>query len=93
MKKIKFTFVCLSGAARVGCPADAAGLWEEFRDKTGAGCSELGNGGIPVNQRGEWVGKVSYNGRMFFSRDEIGPFDRYLLGKLPQLGKVALCAS
>jgi hypothetical protein len=83
----KFFFVCESGVSPVESPADAAGKWEEFRDESNGGCSEIGNGGIVVNQHGDWVCKVSYNGRMWFSKDEIGPFDRYLLGK------VALCAS
>lgn len=89
----KFFFVCAAGMAPVDSPADASEKWESFRDESNGGCSEIGNGGIVVNQRGEWVCRVSYNGRLWFSKDEQTEYDKFLLKKLPKLQGRQLCAS
>jgi hypothetical protein len=49
---------------------DASRKWEAFRDKSGAGVSEVGNGVVVVDQTGKEVALVSYNGRVW----EPGPY-------------------
>jgi N12 class adenine-specific DNA methylase/antitoxin (DNA-binding transcriptional repressor) of toxin-antitoxin stability system len=44
---------------------DASEKWEAFRDKAGAGVSEVGNGVSIVDQTGKEVARVSYNGRVW----------------------------
>ena len=44
---------------------DAARKWIAFRDATGAGASELGNGGEVVDGQGTAVARISYNGRVW----------------------------
>ncbi len=51
-------------AVPVQSVADAAAKWEQYRDRTGAGVSEIGNGGT-VYQGGRKVATVSYNGRIW----------------------------
>lgn len=71
--------------AHVDSPADASEKWCAFRDASNAGGSEIGNGGIVVNQHGNWICGVSYNGRLWFSKDQMTGYDDFLLKKLPQL--------
>ena len=86
----EFFFVCLSGCSPVESPTDAANKWNAFRMESAAGCSEIGNGGIVVNQRGEWMGRVSYNGRVWFSKDEMTSFDNFLLAQFKRQPKRVL---
>lgn len=44
---------------------DAAEKWSQFRDTSGAGASEVGNGVSVVDAAGNEVGRVSYNGRIW----------------------------
>lgn len=44
---------------------DAAAKWNAYRDRTGAGCSEIGNGVEVHDEAGLLVGSVSYNGRIW----------------------------
>jgi hypothetical protein len=44
---------------------DAAAKWNAYRDLTGAGVSEIGNGVEVREEGGRLVGSVSYNGRMW----------------------------
>ena len=53
---------------RVASVEDAAAKWAQFRDESGAGVSEIGNGGTvygTVNKRGcHVIAKIAYNGRI-----------------------------
>lgn len=49
---------------------DAAAKWVAYRDRTGAGCSEIGNGVEVRDEAGRLVGSVSYNGRIWGAPDE-----------------------
>lgn len=51
-------------AHTVASYAEARRLWEEYRDSTGAGYSEIGNGAV-VTHEGQPVARVSYNGRIW----------------------------
>ena len=55
----------ISGKPRVPVlsVADAAAKWGAYRDQSGGGVSEIGNGGI-VRDGEKIVAKVSYNGRI-----------------------------
>jgi len=44
---------------------DAAAKWCAYRDRTGAGCSEIGNGVEVRDEADRLVGSVSYNGRIW----------------------------
>ena len=44
---------------------DAAKKWNGYRDRTGAGCSEIGNGVDVHDESGKLLGRVSYNGRIW----------------------------
>jgi hypothetical protein len=46
---------------------DAARKWHEFREATAEGVSQIGNGGEVVNERGEVIARISYNGRVTYS--------------------------
>ena len=44
---------------------DASDKWTDFRDRTGGGVSEVGNGVEVHDEAGKLVGSVSYNGRIW----------------------------
>lgn len=44
---------------------DAANRWNDFRDRSGGGASEIGNGVVVVDARGVAVAEISYNGRIW----------------------------
>ena len=44
---------------------DAAKKWTGYRDRTGAGMSEIGNGLEIHDEAGQVLGRVSYNGRIW----------------------------
>lgn len=44
---------------------DAAVKWSGYRDRTGAGVSEIGNGVEVRDEAGRLAGTVSYNGRIW----------------------------
>lgn len=46
---------------------DAAAKWNGYRDRTGAGVSEIGNGVEVRDEAGRLAGMVSYNGRIWGS--------------------------
>ena len=48
----------------------AQAKWEAFRDGSGAGVSEVGNGVRLVDAHGNFVARISYNGRVWFTKDE-----------------------
>ena len=50
---------------------DAQAKWIEFRDRAGAGVSEVGNGVVVEDGAGRMVGRISYNGRIFDPADNI----------------------
>ena len=55
-------------AVRVESVKDAVQKWEQYRQQSGAGVSEIGNGGVVFttkNGRGcHIVAKIAYNGRI-----------------------------
>lgn len=48
---------------------DAQEKWEQFKEATGAGVSEIGNG-VPVFMDGIQVARISYNGRVWDMQDK-----------------------
>lgn len=44
---------------------DASEKWETFRDTTGAGASQIGEGATIVDQDGKEIARISYNGRIW----------------------------
>ncbi len=44
---------------------EASEVWSRFRDGSGMGVSEIGNGGNVLDDNGKRVAKVSYNGRIW----------------------------
>lgn len=56
-------------AVQVQSVEDAAAKWSQYRDRTEAGCSEIGNGGI-VREDGKIVARVSYNGRIWNAKGD-----------------------
>ncbi len=50
---------------------DAQAKWIEFRDRAGAGVSEVGNGVVVEDGAGRMVGRISYNGRIFDPADNM----------------------
>lgn len=44
---------------------DAAAKWTGYRNRTGAGISEIGNGVEVRDEAGRLAGSVSYNGRIW----------------------------
>ncbi len=50
--------------ATVATVADAVRVWEAYRDSTGGGCSDIGNGGS-VRRGNKVVATISYNGRIW----------------------------
>jgi hypothetical protein len=48
---------------------DAQAKWEQFRDKSGAGVSQIGNGLRILDQDGKFVARISYNGRLHDTED------------------------
>ncbi|MEO8411060.1 MAG: hypothetical protein ABI478_10850 [Propionivibrio sp.] len=60
--------------APVASVNDAADKWEAFRmaciRKGGGGVSQIGNGLNVVDRHGAFLARVSYNGRIWYSRDE-----------------------
>lgn len=51
---------------------DARDKWERFRDTSEAGVSQIGNGIRVLDQDGKFVGRISYNGRIW-SEEDRGP--------------------
>jgi hypothetical protein len=51
--------------AEVASVEDARARWEAFRDASGAGASKIGNGLTVVDEGGEVVALISYNGRIW----------------------------
>lgn len=51
--------------------ADAQRKWSEFRDRSGAGVSDVGNGVRVTDGAGRFVARISYNGRAFDAEDSI----------------------
>jgi 2'-5' RNA ligase len=49
--------------------ADAQAKWTEFRDKSGAGVSQVGNGVRVTDETGKLVARISYNGRVWDKED------------------------
>lgn len=49
---------------------DAQAKWIEFRDRTGAGVSSIGNGVRVTDGAGRFVARISYNGRVWDSEDD-----------------------
>ena len=44
---------------------DASKMWAEYRDLSGMGVSEIGNGGNVLDDNGKRIAKISYNGRIW----------------------------
>lgn len=49
---------------------DAQQKWEEFRDRSGAGVSKVGNGVRITDADGKFVARISYNGRAWGTEDD-----------------------
>jgi hypothetical protein len=59
---------------------DASKKWDTFRDQTGAGASEIGEGARIVDQDGKEVARISYNGKVW-------PPGEYKPGQKPLVGE------
>ena len=51
---------------------DARDKWEQFRDQSAGGVSVIGNGVRVLDGAGKFVGRVSYNGRIWHEEDGLG---------------------
>lgn len=49
---------------------EAQAKWTEFRDRSGAGVSEVGNGIRVTDGAGRFVARISYNGRVWGTEDD-----------------------
>ncbi len=49
---------------------EAQAKWVEFRDRSGAGVSEIGNGIRVTDGAGRFVARISYNGRAWSTEDD-----------------------
>ena len=50
---------------------DARNRWEALREQSGLGCSVIGNGVTVVDEQGEFIASISYNGRVWYTKQEI----------------------
>lgn len=62
---------------------DAQAKWIEFRDRTGAGVSSIGNGVRVTDGAGRFVARISYNGRVWDSEDD-GTVSGNVLAEAPE---------
>lgn len=60
-------FRCNGRTVEVASVNDAARKWAAFRDATGAGASEIGNGGEVIDERASVVARISYNVRVWYA--------------------------